>query len=298
MELAVIRDRFPAFDGLLVQLNSLISRRRVVLAADDHALSLSWRDRDEQRLVHADLPPDLCRRGVPLQRQALAETVADLLLEQNIAPVSVELELLLPLPSCHWRLLEGASGLDDASNLRELSPEMNWPLQWHDSYLAMTPMDERGMAMVVGADRLMLQAWIDTVALADISLYQAEWLLVAAWRALQVCIEPWQGEWVWVIEQNGMWRLVVLCDGWPELDVALQSTQVMSLREEVLLLLEAWDGRRRQVDGSRSWWITAGPSWKGCWATGHATDLHGPLVSDGEMSLLQLALKAPSDHRG
>jgi hypothetical protein len=70
----------------------------------------------------------------------------------------------------------------------------------------------------------------------------------------------------------------------------------MSLREEVLLLLEAWDQRLGQVDGRRSWWITAGPSWQGCWTHGHVVDLHGPLVSDGELSLLQLAMEAPSEN--
>ena len=296
MELAVLRDRFPALDGVLVQATGLVTRRRVVLAADDRVLTLSWWARGERRLIHSDLPPDLCQKGLPLQRQVLAEMVADLLLEQNISPFSVELELLLPLQSCHWRLLEGAAGLDDVTSLRALSPDLAWPLPWQESYLALTGLDERGMTIVVGADRLMLQAWIDTVALADISLRQAEWLLIAAWRALQTRNESLQGEWVWLIEHHGDWRLVLLCDGLPELDVPLKAKQLMSLREEVLLLLEAWDQRLGQVDGRRSWWITAGPSWQGCWAQGHVVDLHGPLVSDGELSLLQLAMEAPSEN--
>ena len=86
---------------------------------------------------------------------------------------------------------------------------------------------------------------------------------------------------------------MLLREGWPELDVALQATQLSSVREEVLLFLDAWDQKRGQIGGMRSWWMTAGPNWKGRWQEGHAAGLHGPLVSDGEMSLLQLALKAP-----
>ena len=149
------------------------------------------------------------------------------------------------------------------------------------------------MAMVVGADRLILQAWIDTVASADLNLCQAEWLLVAAWRALQALNASLAGEWVWLIESEGIWRLVLLREGLPELDVGLKATQLPSVRDEVLFLLEAWDQKQRQAGARRSWWITAGPSWKGRWAKGHGAGLHGPLVSDGEMSLLQLALKAP-----
>ena len=293
MELADLRDRFPALDGLLVQITGLVTRRRVVLAVSDRVLSLAWLDQGEQHIIETELPPDLCQGGVPLQREVLAEMVADLLLEQGIASVSVEVELLLPLPSCEWRLLEGAAGLGDASSLRTLAPELTWPLQWQESYVALTALNDRDMAIVVGADRLILQAWIDTVASADLNLCQAEWLLVAAWRALQALNASLAGEWVWLIESEGIWRLVLLREGLPELDVALKATQLPSVRDEVLFLLEAWDQKQRQAGARRSWWITAGPSWKGRWQEGHGAGLHGPLVSDGEMSLLQLALKAP-----
>ena len=293
MELADLRDRFPALDGLLVQITGLLTRRRVVLAASDRVLSLAWWEQGEQRIITTDLPPDLCQGGVPLQREELAELVAELLIEQGISSVSVELELLLPLPICDWRLLEGAAGLGDATSLRTLAPEMTWPLQWQESYVALTALNDRDMALVVGADRLILQAWIDTVASADLNLCQAEWLLVAAWRALHALNAPLEGECVWLIESEGIWRLVLLCEGLPELDVGLKATQLPSLRNEVRFLLDAWDQKQRQVGVMRSWWITAGPSWKGRWQEGHSAGLHGPLVSDGEMSLLQLALKAP-----
>ena len=293
MELADLRDRFPALDGLLVQITGLLTRRRVVLAASDRVLSLAWWEQGEQRIINTDLPPDLCQAGVPLQREVLAEMVADLLIEQGLPSVSVELELLLPLPICDWRLLEGAAGLGDATSLRALAPEMTWPLQWQESYVALTALDDRDLAMVVGADRLILQAWIDTVASADLNLCQAEWLLVAAWRALHALNASLEGEWAWLIESEGIWRLVLLREGLPELDVALKATELPSVRDEVLFLLAAWDQKQRHAGARRSWWITAGPSWKGRWQEGHGADLHGPLVSDGEMSLLQLALKAP-----
>jgi hypothetical protein len=293
LELADLRDRFPALDGLLVQITGLLTRRRVVLAASDRVLSLAWWEQGEQRIINTDLPPDLCQGGVPLQREVLAEIVADLLIEQGISSVSVELELLLPLPICDWRLLEGAAGLGDATSLRALAPEMTWPLQWQESYVALTVLKDRDLAMVVGADRLILQAWIDTVASADLNLCQAEWLLIAAWRALHALNASLEGEWAWLIESEGIWRLVLLLEGLPELDVVLKATQLPSVRDEALFLLDAWDQKQRHAGARRSWWITAGPRWKGCWKEGHGAGLHGPLVSDGEMSLLQLALKAP-----
>ena len=63
MELADLRDRFPALDGLLVQITGLLTRRRVVLAASDCVLSLAWWDQGEQHIVDTELPPDLCQGG-------------------------------------------------------------------------------------------------------------------------------------------------------------------------------------------------------------------------------------------
>ena len=42
MELADLLDRFPALDGLLVQISGLLTRRRVLLAVSDRVLSLAW----------------------------------------------------------------------------------------------------------------------------------------------------------------------------------------------------------------------------------------------------------------
>ena len=293
MELANLRDRFPVLDGLILQATGFVARRRVVLAADDRVLILVWWDQGEEQLIQTDLPPDLIQQGLPLQRNVLAEMVADLLVDQSLSPHSVELELLLPLPSCQWRLLDGAAGLE-VTSLRRLSPDLNWSLQWQESYLTLKSMVERESSLLVGVDRVMLQAWIETVALADVGLRQAEWLLVAAWRGLQALNDDLQGEWIWLIEHLGQWRLVVLCDGLPELDVSLQTSQVEPLREEVLFFLDAWDEKRHQVATDRSWWVTAGQDWQGSWAAGHQLERHGPIVSDGEWSLLQLALKAPS----
>ena len=66
MELADLRDRFPALDGLLVQISGLLTRRRVLLAASDRVLSLAWWEQGEQRIINTDIPPDLCQGGVPL----------------------------------------------------------------------------------------------------------------------------------------------------------------------------------------------------------------------------------------
>ena len=77
MELADLRDRFPALDGLLVQITGLLTRRRVVLAASDRVLSLAWWEQGEQRIITTDLPPAWPAGGIGGSPQRWEKFVAE-----------------------------------------------------------------------------------------------------------------------------------------------------------------------------------------------------------------------------
>ena len=291
--LTELRDRYPALDGWLMQAQGLLDPRRVVLAPEDEALHLAWWSRDGWELSNVVLPPDLCRSGQPLNADVLGETIADLLLEQGLSPPQVEIELLLPVASCQWRLLEGpaAVGLTSAADLRELQPELGWSLPLQDSYLDVISQTREDLALVVGTDRLLLQAWVSTLEQADLSLRRVEWLLSAAWRGLCDVQAGADEQLVWLVEQGGRWRLLLSSHGCPEIDLSLEASEHPALREEVMELVEAWDPA-----GMPGWWITAAAQWQGRWAAEHDPYL-GPLRSDAEMSLLELALTASRRER-
>ena len=288
MVVADLRDRFPALDGWLIQVKGLLDPLRVFLAPQDGALQLAWWSTAGWQFSCIDLPPDLCSSGHPLNREVLGETIADLLLEKGFSPQQVEIELLLPLPSCQWRLLEGAAsvGLSCGDDLRALQPDLGWSLALEDSYLDVLPLPQADDALVVGVDRLLLQAWVNTLEAADLSLRRAEWLLTAAWRGLCEAHAGADEHLVWLVEMAGRWRLLLLRHGCPEVDLSLQASEYPWLRDEVLGLVEAW--APACLPG---WWITAGPQWQGRWIADHDFE-RGPLRSDGDMSLLDLALKA------
>jgi len=286
--LAELRDRFPALDSWVMQVQGLLNPRRVLLAAEDEALNLACWSQDDWALSNLVLPPDLCRFGQPLNREALGETIADLLLEEGLSLPQVEVELLLPLASCQWRLLEGAASaaLSCGAELRQLQPELGWSLAVQDSYLDVLPQPRADSALVVGTDRLLLQAWVSTLEEADLSLRRAEWVLSAAWRGLRDSHAGADEQLVWLVQHGGRWRLLLLRKGCPEFDLSLQATEHPALRHEVLELVEVWD-----PGGLPGWWVTAGSQWQGRWAAEHDSCL-GPLRSDAEMSLLELALTA------
>ncbi len=291
--LTELRDRFPALDGLLMQVQGLLDPRRVLLAPEDEALHLAWWSQDDWQMAKVDLPPDLCRSGQPLNRDVLGETIADLLLEKGLSPPQVEVELLLPLASCQWRLLEGAAAvsLSSGAELRALQPDLGWPLALQDSYLDVLPQARDDSALVVGTDRLLLQAWVSTLQDADLSLRRAEWLLSAAWRGLCEVHAGADERLVWLVEQAGQWRLLLSRNGCLEVDLRLQSSEYPALRDEVLELVEAW-----LPESLPGWWITAGPQWQGCWSAEHDSR-QGFLRSDAQMSLLELALTASRGDR-
>ena len=286
--LTELRDRYPALDGWLMQAQGLLDPRRVLLVPEDEALHLARWSSDGWALSNVALPPDLCRSGQPLNSDVLGETIADLLLEQGLSPPLVEIELLLPVASCQWRLLEGpaAVGLTSAADLRVLQPELGWSLVLEDSYLDLIPQARGDSTLVVGTDRSLLQAWVSTLEEADLSLRRVEWLLSAAWRGLCDAQADADEQLVWLVEQGGHWRLLLSSHGYPEIDIGLEASEHPALREEVVELVEAWDPA-----GLPGWWVTAGSQWQGRWAAEHDSCL-GPLRSDAEMSLLELALTA------
>ena len=291
MGLAELRDRFPVLDTCLVQVQALLDPRRVVLAPEDQVLHLAWRTQDRWEMATIDLPPDLCRSGQPLNHQVLGETIADLLLEKGFSLPQVDIELLLPLSSCEWRLLEGAAAtaLSCGDDLRVLQPELGWALSLQDCYLDILTLPQSDSALVVGTERQLLQAWVDTLQEADLPLRRAEWLLSAAWRSLFDGHAGADQRLVWLVEQQGRWRLLLLRNGFPEVDLSLHALEYPALRDEVLGLVEAWD---TEDSLSLGWWVTASSQWKGGWAAEHDPRL-GSLRSDAEMSLLDLALIAP-----
>ena len=209
--LTELRDRFPAIEGWLTQVQGLLDPRRVLLAPEDEALHLARWSSDGWALSNVALPPDLCRSGQPLNSDVLGETIADLLLEQGLSPPLVEIELLLPVASCQWRLLEGpaAVGLTSGADLRVLQPELGWSLVLQDSYLDVLPQPQACAALVVGIERQLLQAWVNTLEEADLSLRRAEWLLSAAWRGVCVAHAGADERLVWLVEHAGRWRLLL-----------------------------------------------------------------------------------------
>ena len=204
---------------------------------------------------------------MPLQREAMAELLADLLLDNDL--MDAQVELLLPLEGVHWRVLDGI----EPGQFEQAKPalaDLPWPLQAQESYTALTTLGTaHGSAMVVlGVTRVQLQAWIDVIEQADLVLRRVDWCLSSALRGLLQLTHPWSGNLAWLIQDGPSCRLVLLSSGVPELDQVM-TTPVADLegcQREIRAWLTAWQ-QRSPLSVELGWWLSVAHDQADLWRT-------------------------------
>ena len=230
----------PQLQSLWFGLQRLVRTRRVLVIASDQRLVCCWEDRGQWLWRSGSWPPDSIRDGHPLQRDAIADLLAELLLDCNV--VGAQLELVLPIQGSHWRVLDGVAPeqLKDFTDLLATTPYLNWPLDAEDSYLAIAPCVDQ--MLLIGCPRSLLQAWIDVVEMADLPLRRVDWTLSSAQRGLMLEHQNWTGDIAWVFLDESSYRLVVIRAGMPELDCRFQVNDDAELVKELRRRIAAWQG--------------------------------------------------------
>ena len=137
----------PQLQALQSQVRRLWAAKTVVVLASDRGLWLVWPSKGGWQSASGFWPEGCCRDGMPLQREAMAELLADLLLDNDL--MDAQVELLLPLEGVHWRVLDGI----EPGQFEQAKPalaDLPWPLQAQESYTAITTLGTaHGSAMVV-----------------------------------------------------------------------------------------------------------------------------------------------------
>lgn len=183
----------------------------------------------------------------------MGELLADLLLDADV--VGAQIELVLPLEGCEWRVLEGVHG-DQALTMGQSQAwlgALDWSLKWPDCYVALTSCADDLLA--IGVDRTLFQAWVDVVEIADQPLRRVDWMLSSALRGLMLHLTTWQGDLAWVLaDQQGL-RLVVIRDGVPEIDYAIPRGTPSIMRQELRRVVSAWQSLAGSTP-SMGWWLS------------------------------------------
>ena len=252
MKLSAIAD-IPQLQPLLASWKRIVDIRPVLVALSDQGLICCWNDGNTWMQRSGSWPLGSCQEGVPLQREAIGELLADLLFDCDV--IGAQIVLCLPLSAARWRVLEGMppEPIRYGADPRLLLAESSWAEGLQDSYLALDDCGENVVATSV--PRTLLQGWVDVVERADLPLNRVDWSLSAAHRAVRRLTEEWHGDLAWLILDGTDGRLVLVRDGVADLDFSLPRPSSASTTAWIRERVTAWRDRM----SSRvplGWWLS------------------------------------------
>ena len=243
----------PLVQTWSINLRRLLITQRVLVVVSDQRLVCSWRSQLGWVWRSATWPEACCQDGQPLQAEAMGELLADLLLDADL--MGAQVELVLPLQGCAWRVLDGNHVpelvLSDGS--LDWLDELNWPLEASNSYVTLADCAEAVMA--IGVPRVLMQAWIDVVEMADQPLRRVDWALFSALRGLLLQLDDWSGDLAWLIPAQRGLRLVLIRDGVPEVDHSIPFDEPVAMRQELRRVVSAWQALTSSSPGL-GWWLS------------------------------------------
>lgn len=231
----------------------LIHPRPVLVMISDDGLLFCWKKGGRWTFRSALWPDGVCHGGLPLNREAIGELIADLLFDLELP--GAELVLCLPPAVATWSIVDGMFADDSKIDLQcrgELA-SLDLPFSLEQSYLLIMPI--QNSCAVAGIPRSSLQAWIDVVEFADLPLRRVSWSLIDALRGLHHLTQAWSGDLAWLLVHDGKARLMLMRDRTPEIDHPLSSTDVDVCFSEARACVKAW---QQTLDTPRTlgWWLT------------------------------------------
>lgn len=142
-------------------------------------------------LERVPLPAGLCDRGEPLRQEAVGDFIGDLLIERGLNGAHVW--ACLPAVASQWKLVQWPGGewpvdSDEVLIRRGADSGFRFPIQ--AAYIREIPLDTSltggaPTSLVVAVRQSLLQAWIETLAIAGVALDGLEAAQVCWLRALE-----------------------------------------------------------------------------------------------------------------
>jgi len=230
------------FSELRWSLRTQLFAQRVFVAVTTEGFTCAWSDRGTWYWDQASWPDgSTCGQGCPKLPAAMAELIADFLLDLDIAGARVE--LLLPLEMCEWRVLDHVHGCIDICDFDQIVLQsIPWSHDSSEYYVAHAYFNE--IILLVAVRRTALQSWIDVFNRADLFLQRVDWLLSAAWRGLlqQLSLKDHDFDLAWLVSHSNQDRLILLRSGVPEVDRLMvgAKAEIETLMSEII---RAWHGQ-------------------------------------------------------
>ena len=168
------------------------------------------------------LPVGACRKGVPLEREAIGDLIGDQFLELGLAGARVG--ACLPKPASSWRVVRWPQARmpeNGRAELRLRAPELGMPWPLAESYIEVEPLaGEPPRALVLAAPKPVVDGWAEVFDLAGLQLQRLLTPQVCEWSLLMGSDIHRQGDveqWLLNIESAHA-RLWIVREGVPLAD--------------------------------------------------------------------------------
>ena len=241
----------PQLKALRLAWRRLVEVKPVLMLVNNTSLVCCWDQggRWQQRVV--GWPDGVCRDGVPLQREAVGELIADLIFDCDCP--GAEIVLCLPLEAASWCVVDGYGSSGLPGLLPQTLQAVVLPFDLAESYITSSPVQEA--FAVVGVPRSLIQAWSEVAELADLPLRRVDWTLTAAQRALHQLTHAWDGDLAWFVMEGKSMRLLLFRQGVPEVDHALEERDPLVCQREIRACIAAWQARVA-TPSALGWWLS------------------------------------------
>ena len=241
----------PQLTALSLAWRRLVDVKPVLIAVDNSSLVCCWNQagRWQQRVVA--WPDGVCRDGVPLQREAVGELIADLIFDCDCP--GAELVLCLPLQAASWCVVDGYGSDGSPGLVPQALQSVELPFDLAESYITSSPVQEA--LAVVGVPRSLIQAWSEVAELADVPLRRVDWSLTAALPALDQLTQVWDGDLAWLVLEEKSLHLLLFHQGVPQVDHALGELDPLACQREIRACVAAWQAMV-DLPSVLGWWLS------------------------------------------
>ena len=241
----------PQLKALTLAWRRLVDLKPVLMAVNNTSLVCCWDQGGHWHQRILAWPEGVCRDGVPLQREAVGELIADLVFDCDCP--GAELVLCLPLPAASWCVVDGYGSDGSPGLVPQALQSVDLPFDLAESYITSSPVQEA--LVVVGVPRSLIQGWSEVAELADVPLRRVDWSLTAAQRALLQLTQAWDGDLAWVVVEEKSMRLLLFRQGVPEVDHALEKHDPLACQQEIRACISAWQARAA-LPAALGWWLS------------------------------------------
>jgi len=160
--------------GRLRTLRSKVFPQQVLLELHDTRMVGQGLHRGQAGPLSVDLPlpAKTCKAGMPLETEALADAIGELMLRENFMEAHVM--AALPPEAVHWRVLdwEGAPAAEEAIvTLRAMDPDLGFPFPLSEATIDIQPLPEaRNKLLLAATSRQVVEGWIEVFDQAGLNL--------------------------------------------------------------------------------------------------------------------------------